>query len=446
MKDNNPRILLVDDDANQLSTLCAILNAKGLESISVRTGCAALACIEQHSISVALIDLKLGDMSGLDVLRGIKARAPDCECILLTGHASQASAIEAIQMGVFGYFQKPFEVEQVILSVRRAEDRYRSTLALRESEEKYRRLIELSPDLIVIHSEGKINFANQSGLNLVGAETMDQMLGRSILDFISPEMRAQIADQIQRAFQEGTILPAVDEKFVRLDGREVDVAVTAVPTTWQGKPATQIIARDITTRKQMENELLEMQASLEAANRELQIALAREQMLSHTDVLTGINNRRYLFELAERKFAVASRYQQPLAVMMFDIDHFKQVNDTFGHDVGDEMLKRVTQIASNELRNTDVFGRYGGEEFIILLPVTSAEQAALLAERIRAGVEALRVSTEKGEAFITLSIGIVEINHSLPNESLEDIFRRADQAMYISKQEGRNRVVVIPVR
>ncbi len=200
--------------------------------------------------------------------------------------------------------------------------------------------------------------------------------------------------------------------------------------------------QDITARKQTENELLNLKESLEEANRELQTALAREQTLSHTDVLTGIHNRRHLFELAGQKIAVALRYKQPLAVMMMDIDHFKKVNDTFGHDVGDQMLKGVTKIARDELRSADVIGRYGGEEFVILLPMTNAQQALLLAERIRSGVVALHVPTEKGDASATLSIGIVEINHESTMEAVEDVFRRADQAMYAAKQAGRNRTTI----
>ncbi len=204
--------------------------------------------------------------------------------------------------------------------------------------------------------------------------------------------------------------------------------------------------QDVTARKQTERELIITKESLEEANRELQTALVREQKLSHTDSLTGINNRRYLFELAENQIAIASRYQQPLAVMMFDIDHFKQVNDTFGHDVGDQMLRRVAQIACAELRSADVIGRYGGEEFIVLMPMTNAQQACLLGERIRAGVAALHVLSEKGDTSTTLSIGIVEISHAprSHSKSVEDVFRSADKAMYSAKQAGRNRVVAIP--
>jgi diguanylate cyclase (GGDEF)-like protein len=150
-----------------------------------------------------------------------------------------------------------------------------------------------------------------------------------------------------------------------------------------------------------------------------------------------------LFKCAEREFNVALRYQRPLSVIMFDIDHFKAVNDTFGHAVGDQILKQVADIASVELRNADVIGRYGGEEFVVVLPMTNVQQACLVAERIRVGVEALRVPTEKGDAKVTLSIGIVEMTGDEQSDSIENLTRRADEAMYAAKQEGRNRIVTV---
>ena len=127
---------------------------------------------------------------------------------------------------------------------------------------------------------------------------------------------------------------------------------------------------------------------------------------------------------------------------MFDIDHFKQVNDTFGHTVGDQILQGVTQVASAELRSADVIGRYGGEEFVIILPMTNAKKAYPLAERIRLGVAAMLVPTEKGDATVTLSIGIVEITHGAQNQSIEVMIRNADETMYAAKQAGRNRTEI----
>jgi diguanylate cyclase (GGDEF)-like protein len=205
----------------------------------------------------------------------------------------------------------------------------------------------------------------------------------------------------------------------------------------------------ITERKQAEEALLITKESLEEANLKLQIALARENQLAHTDALTGINNRRHLYELAEREFEIAARYQHPLSAIMFDIDNFKEVNDTFGHAVGDQMLERVTQVACAELRSADVIGRYGGEEFVIISPMTNAQQAHPLAERIRERVAAIRIPTENWEATVTLSIGIAEMIHGTPGapglqtRSAEALIRYADKAMYAAKNAGRNRTEVL---
>jgi diguanylate cyclase (GGDEF)-like protein len=171
---------------------------------------------------------------------------------------------------------------------------------------------------------------------------------------------------------------------------------------------------------------------------QLKSSLDYQQELAHTDALTGIYNRRYLYQLAGREFDIAMRYQHPLSVIMFDIDHFKNINDTFGHMAGDHILQQVTGIARAELRSADVIGRYGGEEFVIILPMTNAKQAYSLAERIRKKVEALRIQPDKADASVTLSIGISEIYHAAQNKSVDHLIRSADEAMYDAKHAGRN--------
>ncbi|NOT06555.1 MAG: PAS domain S-box protein [Anaerolineales bacterium] len=140
-----PHILIVDDDPNLIGSVSDILKVKGFEPVTAMTGESALKSIEQYHFEVALIDLRLGDMSGLVVLQGIKSRSPETECILLTGHASQNSAIEAIQLGVFGFFQKPFDMEQLLLFIQRAIEKHAATGALRKSEERYHGLFEDTP-------------------------------------------------------------------------------------------------------------------------------------------------------------------------------------------------------------------------------------------------------------------------------------------------------------
>jgi diguanylate cyclase (GGDEF)-like protein/PAS domain S-box-containing protein len=198
--------------------------------------------------------------------------------------------------------------------------------------------------------------------------------------------------------------------------------------------------------KQVEEELRRAKESLEVVNMELRFAFENEQHMARTDTLTGINNRRNLFELAEHEFEVAKRYQQPLSIIMFDLDHFKRINDTYGHSIGDKMLEHVAQITHAQLRDVDIMGRYGGEEFVIVLPVTSAQKASQLAQRILEKVSAIRLHTDHGPATVTLSIGIAETVHEPQDETVENVIRRADEAMYAAKQAGRNRAVIFDAK
>lgn len=203
----------------------------------------------------------------------------------------------------------------------------------------------------------------------------------------------------------------------------------------------------ITEPKQDESELLRAYRALEIAHRKLQEAFAREQHLARIDELTGVNNRRSLVEFMEQEFKVAVRYHVPLSVVMFDIDDFKNINDTFGHSVGDQVLQCLTEVVRAKLRSADVIGRYGGDEFVILCPHTSAQEALPIAERIHASSAAIRVQTEKGPLAITISIGIAQTAHRSvigleKSETLENLLRCADQALYAAKQAGKNRTVI----
>ena len=195
---------------------------------------------------------------------------------------------------------------------------------------------------------------------------------------------------------------------------------------------------DITERKRSDDELYRAKDSLETTHHELQELLAHAQLLARTDGLTGLYNFRYFFELASYEFTAAIRYKRPLSIIIFDTDKLKQVNDTLGHVTGDKMLVKVAQAASSQVRSVDALARYGGDEFVVLLPQTNAQQAFPVAERIRASVADLQIETEKGPLTVTLSIGISELSFDPMDEDLESIVRRADKALYSAKSAGRN--------
>jgi len=162
-----------------------------------------------------------------------------------------------------------------------------------------------------------------------------------------------------------------------------------------------------------------------------------------TDPLMGIFNRRHLSRILDAEFSKAKRYTIPLSILMLDVDFFKKVNDTYGHDIGDKVLKNLGTLMLELVRETDHVARYGGEEIMIVCPLTDAKHALDLAERIRQKIEdciMVPANAEKGitEVRITVSIGVSAYTHEVAN--VEDLVKRADMALYRAKNEGRNRV------
>jgi diguanylate cyclase (GGDEF)-like protein len=164
------------------------------------------------------------------------------------------------------------------------------------------------------------------------------------------------------------------------------------------------------------------------------------QSLALTDPLTGLHNRRSIFELGRVEFKRAERMNRPFSCMMLDLDHFKKINDNYGHHVGDQILQEFANRCKDSVREVDVVGRYGGEELIIIMPETDIIAALLVAERLRAAVCENPVQISDQKLCITVSIGVAQKDEN--TFQLETLVARADQAMYIAKHKGRNRVAI----
>ena len=160
---------------------------------------------------------------------------------------------------------------------------------------------------------------------------------------------------------------------------------------------------------------------------------------ANVDELTGLNNRRFILEDYYSKVSTAKRYHQQFSILLIDIDYFKKVNDQFGHPIGDEVLMSVALDLENGLRESDLIGRYGGEEFLALLPMADMNEAQIIAERLRAQVANSVVFQEKYGFSVTVSIGLAELSM---NETELELIARVDKALYAAKNNGRNRVEV----
>lgn len=334
-----------------------------------------------------------------------------------------------------------YKYPHFIALVRDITERKEMERALRDSEEKYRTVADFTYDWESWRSPiGVYNYMSPSCFRICG-HTAEEF-------FTDPDLLIKITHPDDRDIVEehfNDIAHQSEKKDFKLDFRIITpsnetrwishacIAVYNKDGQWLGRRESN---RDITERKQAEE-------ALAISHKELEKAFIREQQLARTDALTKVHSRNYLFEIADREFNIAKRYELSFSIIMIDIDFFKFVNDTYGHAIGDQVLESVANCICTEIRSTDSVGRYGGDEFIILLPHTNATEAFTLSERIHSKIRSiLKFEANKGPATITLSMGMTQMNH-LPEESIESLLLRADTALYKAKDAGRNCSIIL---
>ena len=331
-------------------------------------------------------------------------------------------------------------------------DQKRAEMALALREAQWRQLFAILPvGVAVLDAQGSILESNRA---------LDSILR------LRPD--SGLADQFDRrqyyrgdgtpmsrddrpsalAIREQRIVQDVEIRIDTETGEQLWTNVSAAPLP-SSDARSVVVTADITARKRIESELRNATAALEAANRDLQIALDHEKTLARTDALTGVSNRRHFFDIAAQEIARARRHGKALSVIVVDIDDFKQINDSLGHERGDLALCGVARTIAGTLRETDLLARTGGDEFVVLLPETHGTGAMVIAERLRARTGAALVPASADaqleavriEAVLTLSAGVAEYQES--DLSIESVLRRADRALYTAKSAGRNRAVFL---
>ncbi len=282
--------------------------------------------------------------------------------------------------------------------------------------------VEQSPMSVVITDlDGNITYVNSRFTALTGY-TFDDALGKKPKILQSGQTPIEVYRSLWQAIKAGKVWKGELRNKKKNGELYWEDATIAPVLDYNGRILNFIaVKEDITERKHAQDEL---------------------QKLAITDSLTGLFNRRHFFEIAEKEFAKSVRYRRPLSVILFDIDLFKDINDTYGHIIGDQTLIQIGKMLLEMGRQTDIAARYGGEEFIILLTETDCADTKIVAERLRKLMEDFPIqSDKKGDIHFSASFGVSGMDENAPSETLDRLISQADQALYEAKRTGRNRVI-----
>ncbi len=313
--------------------------------------------------------------------------------------SSDASSLEPRDLGF---------LEGVAAQLSLAMDRAQAYQALREQETLYRTLLETLPDAVALYDGSKLLYLNPAGLRGLGYQHMEEVVGRPLTHFVHPESLPRVAERVQRILG-GEADRAEEVRLLSKDGRELEVETLGALVQFGGQKQVMISIRDVGERKRQQ---------------------ARIEYLAYHDPLTDLPNRRKLWAVAEKVFVADRRRRETPALIYLDLDNFKMVNDTLGHQAGDELLRQLALRIREVLRQDDLLARMGGDEFAVLLASADRQSALSAARRVRAVFD---------EPF-TLADQSIHVQDSLGvalypehGQSLDELARAADVAMYQAK-------------
>jgi len=309
-------------------------------------------------------------------------------------------------------------------------------------EQTFRIAFETSPDAIMLLTGAGFFDCNPATLAIYGFDSMEEFVGihpSKLSPPVQPDGRNSLDaanERIAQAMQTGSA--HFEWMHRRRNGEDFEADVLLYRFEANGRTILQATVRDISRVKRLQNALATSHAELALAHAAVERQNRELALLCITDQLTGLFNRRKLDEVIQTECHLAERNQRPVAMILADLDHFKRINDTFGHQTGDDVLQQVAALMQRTVRDTDVLGRWGGEEFMVICRGSDAHDAGILADRLRLAVQ-LHSFDPAGRN--TCSFGIARFDSAL---GIDSMIRQADSALYQAKAAGRNRVIISP--
>jgi two-component system cell cycle response regulator len=431
------KVLVVDNTSVNLMLLIRILESSGYTVKGVDNGASAIEMAKADPPDLILLDIAMPDMDGYETCAYLKedSRTKYIPIIFISAQDDLEAKVKAFQAGGVDYIIKPIGMEEVEARVgihltnqilnsklqetnmklaERIEELTLSQSLVQERENKLQAFINALPNISFISDEeGHYLEVLSSQPELLRAG-VDELKNHKISEMMPDDVSGEMMNVIQKTIETGET-QVMEYKLNVMDGNDhwFEGRCALMEKDHAGHGKVVFIATEISERVEMYQEI---------------------QRLATFDSLTNCLNRRHFLILADQELHQSIRYQRPLSILMIDIDHFKVINDSFGHAVGDKVLCSLIDVCRSNLRSVDIISRHGGEEFVILLPETQKEMTYIVADRLRIAVENMVLSEPGQKISITISIGITSLDLDTGLEdSIEMMIHRADQAMYDAK-------------
>ena len=453
------RVLVVDDLLPNVKLLEAKLTSEYFDVVTAGDGPSALASIAENAPDIVLLDVMMPGMDGFEVCRRIKddPKTTHIPVVMVTALSDNADRVRGLEAGADDFLTKPLNDTALFARVR-------SLVRLKMLTDEWRLREQTSGQLGVLQEEKAMSDVDTSGARVLIIEEgeIDWMKISETLKTENADLEhARNSDEAQTAAMSG---PSFDLVIVNLNLRSQDaLRLTSHLRAMERTRYTPILlvaeehdmekvakgldlgVNDYLIKPIDRNELLarvRTQIKRQRYQERLRDNYERSLVMALTDSLTGLYNRRYVTAHLGGMIERHKQTDKPLALLMFDIDFFKKVNDTFGHAAGDEVLIEMSRRVIDHVRSVDTVARLGGEEFVAVLPDTEEEVALVVAERLRytMAAETFEMKAANTEETVTISIGVAMLQG---DDSLDSLMNRADEALYAAKGAGRNLVVIL---
>jgi two-component system cell cycle response regulator len=443
MTDNSGiTVLVVDDMPENVTLLSRILKSAGYHTQVANHGAQAIDIARTTPPDMILLDINMPGIDGFETCDRLKndARTKGIPVIFVSALDNIEWKTKAFRSGAVDFILKPFEYDEVLARVEthlilrslrvqleranqelaeRVDELTKSRELLAERERRLSAFVSAMPNLsFVLDEQGRYIEVMANESSLLAARRGD-LIGRLTEDILPFKEATKILDAIKQTVETGRN-QVIEYKIPVISGGEhsFEGRFALLEKGEAGSSTVVLMAVDITERVLLYEEV---------------------QRVANLDVLTGCFNRRYFMEEATKEIQRSMRYKRPLSLLMMDLDHFKIFNDRYGHQIGDQLLCHLVNLCQKQLRYADILGRYGGEEFVVLMPETNGEGAMLAAERLRKKIEELQVDTSEGKISMTASMGLASLEQGFDEtHTLDTLIKSADKALYYAKNAGRN--------